>query len=343
MSIHHYRKHRREERLSQQPSIQTDASQDSDNSVTPVNILSGAIPPDDPTAEDTNDEDNVDDGPQNWEKDWIASRDDEACFRNAMTLYRDGHFNQSFTGRTDIVTFEDDHQSQEAIPLTPMTPLTKITNFPVDGDVDSECSIESSSFHRQDTATTESDSLSIAAKQPVNLLDSSLDELPRASRSYNEDKLSQRSLSIPCMPQISNATDSSLPNEVLILSPSGDVFATDAYSRKCIIVRPKRLSHLKNFTANLPKSMKTLPLKDNRVKSDILCRSRTLEQISDNSDTITNALDNEAVDLENLSKEQLLFMWKSSETQLGGLLQKALQDNVELQEKLSIYQQDQST
>ena len=297
---------------------------------------------DDPAAEDTNEEDNVDDWPENWEKEWIASGDDEECFTDARTLYRDGHINQSFSCQADIVKFEDDHRNHEVIPLTP---LTKVTNFPIDGEVHSESSIESSAFQRHDTATTDPDSLSYIAQHPVNLLDVSLDELPGASRGYEDDKLSQRSLSHPCMPLIASDPEdnmtlgSSLPNGVLILSPTGDVFARDAHSGKSVLVRPKRVSHLKNFTANLPQSMKTLPLKDNRVKSDLLCRSRTLEQISDNSDTITNELDNEALDLECLSKEQMFFMWKNSVSHLSGQLQEALQDKAELQEKLSVYQE----
>ena len=335
------RKQRREERMSQQPSIQTDASQDSDNSATPVNLLSGArpIPLDDQRTEDTNEEFMGDDWPENWEKEWIASGDEDECIDERGNLYRDGHINQSFTCQADIVKYQNDHDNHEVIPLTP---IPKVTNFPVEQHSSGE-----SSFARQDSASVEEDNESYSTKQTINLLDISLDELPGASRNYDDDKLSQRSLSHPCMPIMSNTcsddnigTGSSLPNGVFILSPTGDVFAKDVYSGKSVLVRPKRSSHLKNFTSNLPQSMKTLPLKDNRVKSDLLSRSRTLEMLCDNSNTINNELDNELLDLECLSKEQLYLMWKNSETQLGRMLQKALSDNAELQQKLSVYQDE---
>ena len=126
---------------------------------------------------------------------------------------------------------------------------------------------------------------------------------------------------------------SQLPIRVLILSPNGDVFARDA-SGKSVLVRPKTLANFKNFTTNLPQSMKTLPLKDNRVKSSLFSRSRTLDRMTD--DTITNDIEPGGVNLDQLTKEQVYHLWRVSESELNQQLRQALEEKAELEQKLAM-------
>ena len=155
------------------------------------------------------------------------------------------------------------------------------------------------------------------------------------------------------LPLLSNTTSSSednllsgcletkhLPNGMVILSPNGDVFARSASSGKGILVRPKKFANLKNFTTNLPPGMKTLPLKDNRVKSNILNRSRTLEGLEGDG-SLKNDID--SICLEDIRKEELYMMWKSCEAELNSKLTQALLEKAELEEKLSKLEPDLDT
>ena len=121
-----------------------------------------------------------------------------------------------------------------------------------------------------------------------------------------------------------------LPNGMVILSPNGDVFARSG--AKNILVRPKTFANFKNFTTNLPDSMRTLPLKDNRVKSPFDRRDRPLGRRSVGA--ITNEL--ERVSLEHLSKRDIFLMWKTSERELHRELRKALEEKAELEQKLAL-------
>lgn len=189
-----------------------------------------------------------------------------------------------------------------------------------------------------------------SAPPVLDLLGSSLDDLPGAG-DMDDDPLGDKSLSYnPGMPLLGNNSTSEdnilmsqyLPNGVLILSPNGDVFARDNSTGRNVLVRPKTFANFKNFTTSLPQSMKTLPLKDNRVKSNLLSRSRTLDGLNDgaiNNDiepVATSSSDGaQMANLEHLSKEQVYFMWKASEKELHKRLKRALKDKAELEQKLA--------
>jgi hypothetical protein len=132
----------------------------------------------------------------------------------------------------------------------------------------------------------------------------------------------------------------SLPNGMVIMSPEGDVFTRSACSGKNVLVRPKSLTNAKNFSRNLPESLKMLPLKDNRVKSTLCHYSQeALGRLKGGS--ITNEL--EPINLSSLSKEELYLMWKTSEREWNKKLRKALQEKAELEQKLSQLHPDTDT
>lgn len=133
-----------------------------------------------------------------------------------------------------------------------------------------------------------------------------------------------------------------LPNGMVIISsPNGDIFARSRGSAgKDIFVRPKKFANLKNFTTSLPPSMKTLPLKDNRVKSNILNRSRTLEGLECDG-SLKNDID--SVCLEDIRKEDLYMMWKACEHELNDKLSQALSEKAALEEKLATLKPDLDT
>ena len=219
-----------------------------------------------------------------------------------------------------------------------------------------------------------SSSSTVATVAPVlDLLGASLDDLPGAMDT-DDDPHGDKSLSSnPGMPLLGNTSSSEdnilmssyLPNGVLILSPNGDVFARDGATGRNVLVRPKTFANFKNFTTNLPQSMKTLPLKDNRVKSNILSRSRTLDGLNDgaiNNDIEPAGSQHQAscppqlvtslsadcappqsAQLDHLTKEQLYFMWKMSEKELNKRLKRALREKAELEQKLATLQPSDDT
>ena len=131
-----------------------------------------------------------------------------------------------------------------------------------------------------------------------------------------------------------------LPNGMVILSPNGDVFARSGSNSKDIFARTKKFANLKNFTTNLPAGMKTLPLKDNRVKSNILNRSRTLEGL-EGEGPVKNDID--SVCLDEYRKEELYMMWKACEHELNSKLSQALSEKADLEEKLAKLKPDLDT
>lgn len=131
----------------------------------------------------------------------------------------------------------------------------------------------------------------------------------------------------------------SLPNGMVLFSPEGDVFARSASSGKNILVRPKTLTNFKNFSRNLPESMKMLPLKDNRVKSTLSNHGQMIGRLKE--DSITNEL--ESTNLNQLTKEELYLMWKTSEREWNKKLRKALEEKAALEQKLSQMKPDTNT
>ena len=402
-----HRKQRREERLSQNPSLQTDCSQESDNSATPVNLNADRrhCPLDDPITTDTND-DPADDWPENWEKEWIADDDEVDCIDDDVspaTLYKDGHVNHSFSSQADILKLAPSSSSTPleccsvqtsgggdvAVDLgrrLDMSPrggasgLHSCPKFSFSPKEDCEFSFtptqtehefsfspKGGDCHFSFTSMPKRKGSGPTSAPPVlDLLGSSLDDLPGAM-DPDDDPHGDKSLSSnPGMPLLGNNSSSEdnilisslLPNGVLILSPNGDVYARDSATGKNVLVRPKTFANFKNFTTNLPQSMKTLPLKDNRVKSNLLSRSRTLDGLNDgaiNNDiepsgatpsATTSSASTSAVpkaNLEHLSKEQLYFMWKMSEKDLNKRLKRALREKAELEEKLAKFEPDTDT
>ena len=123
------RKQRREERLSQHPSVQTDYSVDSDNSATPVNVNRQVCRLDETATTDTNDENN-DDWPENWEKEWIAEGSNEPT----SSLYRAGHVNHSFNSHTDLLQLDSSQDDAG----------NSASSHPNDDDNDNDACIEES-------------------------------------------------------------------------------------------------------------------------------------------------------------------------------------------------------
>ena len=130
-------------------------------------------------------------------------------------------------------------------------------------------------------------------------------------------------------------TDYLLPNGMVILSANGDIFARNPTSGKSILVRPKASSNFETFSTNLPRSMKALPRKENRVKPGVYDRSRTGDRA--NLPAINKELEAEtsSVNLDHFTKKDLFLMWKSSEKELGNKLKTALKDKADLQQKLA--------
>ncbi len=328
-----YRKQRREERLSQHPSLQTDCSQDSDNSATPVNINRRQCKLDQAevvTTTDTND-DPTDDWPANWEKEWIADDDDADCLADEaissqVALYKAGHVNQSFSSQADLAKLDPSCIED----LTPGSAIS-MDHLPT------ECT----------TCTLLNESPDSQSATALNLIDYSTYDLPTSTTDTEEERQMDKSNpEIPLLGSTSRSDDNivrgaQLPNGMLILSPNGDVFARDVSSGKSILVQPKSFTNFKNFTTNLPQSMKTLPLKDNRVKSNIRSRSQTLERL--NEGAITNDIDPVGINLDELSKEQLFYLWKTSEKELNQRLREALQDKAALEQKLATVRPDLDT
>ncbi len=376
-------KQRREERLSQNPSLQTDCSLDSDNSATPVNLNVGRqlLTEDAVATTDTND-DNVEEWPDNWEKDWPGhedgddededdDEDDEPDEEDAMNpegaLYRDGHINHSFTSQADIarmgagssgagggggVIMGGAGSLQNGAGAIAAEAAAKLGSNPNGAGATNSSDDGDSGKGRGHRAADTGDGFHSRRRRPPLKpprhrqrafdFDVSVDDNLLGTADTEDDCQSEKGYSNPGAPLLGNNSSSEdnilmgsqLPNGVLILSPNGDVFARDA-SGKSVLVRPKTLANFKNFTTNLPQSMKTLPLKDNRVKSNIFSRSRTLDRMTD--DTITNDIEpGGGVNLDQLPKEQVYHLWRVSESELNQQLRQALEEKAELEQKLAM-------
>ena len=360
-------KQRREERLSQNPSLQTDCSLDSDNSATPVNLNVGhQIVTDDVIATTDTNDDGGDNWPDNWEKDWPGNDDDDddeddddADEEEAMNpdgiLYKDGHINHSFTSQADIARNMGHGNLQNgagAIAAETEGAIAKLDS------ANPNCA--GASTHRTNCSGGHGSGMGLSSlqgdydpqrrrppmkpprhRQRAFDFDISIDDNLLGIADTEDESQSERGFSNPGAPLLGNNSSSEdnilmgsqLPNGVLILSPNGDVFARDA-SGKSVLVRPKTLANFKNFTTNLPQSMKTLPLKDNRVKSSLFSRSRTLDRMTD--DTITNDIEPGGVNLDQLTKEQVYHLWRVSESELNQQLRQALEEKAELEQKLAM-------
>lgn len=297
--------------------MQTDCSQDSDNSATPVNVNRRHCRLDDQATTDTNDEPG-DDWPENWEKEWIADDEDEEedCLAKVEThpLYKGGVVNHSFNSHTDLIK---------------------------QASVGAECETaeeEGCVGGRLNLSRPNSQSATA-----LDLLQYSLEGAQLAGADTDDEAAGDRLN--PGMPLLGNSSSSednllsgvNLPNGLLILAPNGELFARDAASGKSILVRPKTFANLKNFSTNLPQSVKTFPLKDNRVKSSLLSRSRTLDRL--NEGTITNDIESGRCTLDSMTKEQIYFMWKASEKDLNSRLRQALLEKSELEERIAAQNQ----
>ncbi|CAH1776022.1 unnamed protein product [Owenia fusiformis] len=130
-----------------------------------------------------------------------------------------------------------------------------------------------------------------------------------------------------------------VPNGVLILSPTGEIFACNAMNKNTrttdFLPKKDRGGNWRNLTSSLPESMKTLPLKDNRVKQNfrqsISSNQKNVEAGMSDSDTE----DIESIKLDNVSKEEIVYMWKQAMVQLNSRLRQALKDKAKLEIKLS--------
>ena len=328
-------------------------------------------------------EDTADDWPENWETEWIAGEDEEedeehtnrkrgarggckgssaasgggrskgraglgntaSCSSSSMRgLYKEcggggsSHENQSFSSQAELVKL----------------------NSSVDSGDYAAAKSDDELLGTHDGLDSPQESCSNHKFRIFNLGDCPGIRASAVAVEMDDDPHSDRGLSNPELPLLGGATSASmsdlsatphyLPNGVLIVSPNGDVFAHDGASGKNVLVRPKTFSNFINDSTNIPHSLKVLPLKDNRVKSNI-ARSRTLEKIC-GSDAITNDIEQHRSpsrepransSLEHLSKEQLYFMWKMSERELNRKLRQALQEKADLEQKLALIGTDEGT
>ena len=83
-----------------------------------------------------------------------------------------------------------------------------------------------------------------------------------------------------------------------------------------------------------------MPSRGKSANSSSLSRSRTLEKLSDSA----NNSDGESAGLpfEQWTREQLYYLWKSSEIELNARLQKALAEKAALEEKLREMSEDEA-
>ncbi len=283
-------------------------------------------------------------------------------------LYKDGHINHSFSSAADIarLTGRGNDPSgdnggarndptgrgrQQGVTRTESAPVNPTNKghggqggVPISRGHDLSAAIRGQDYHPHHHRGRHRPPPLTAPPNTTafHFPDLSLDEgLLGPMGNTEEDCQSERGFFNPGAPLLGNNSSSEdnilvgsqLPNGVLILSPNGDVFARDN-SGKSVLVRPKALASFKNFTTNLPQSMKTLPLKDNRVKSSIFSRSRTLDPTND--DTITNDIEPGGVNLDQLTKEQIYQLWRVSESELNNQLRQALEEKAELEQKLAM-------
>ena len=298
---------------------------DSDNSATPVNVNRQICRLDETATTDTND-DNTDDWPENWEKEWIAEGSDEPT----SSLYRAGHVNHSFNSHTDLLQLDSsqDDAGQSA------------SSHPNDDDNDND---DENSPLRPVASDDRPLSRSAAA---LDLLDySSIDDVLTNCTDLDDDPHLERfGAGVPLLAKNSSSEDNlirtQLPNGMLFVSPNGEVIARDVSTGKSVIVRPKAVVNFKHFATNLPQRMKTLPSRGKSANSSSLSRSRTLEKLSDSA----NNSDGESAGLpfEQWTREQLYYLWKSSEIELNARLQKALAEKAALEEKLREMSEDEA-
>lgn len=312
------RKQRREERLSQHPSVQTDYSVDSDNSATPVNINRRVCRLDETGTTDTND-DNNDDWPANWEKEWIG--DAVACHSQpSSSLYQAGHINHSFNSQTDLLRMDSQDDGGQG---------TSLQNTNDDDNVDAD---ENSPL-RPPGSDDRVLSRSAAAIDLLNY--SSIDDVLTNCTDLDDDPHLERfGAGVPLLAKTSsedNLIRTQLPNGMLIVSPNGEVIARDVSTGKSVVVRPEAIVNLKQFATNIPQRMKTLPTRGKSANLSSFNRRHTLERLSESS---SHDGDSVGYQFEQWTKEQLYYLWKSSEIELNARLQKALAEKAALEEKL---------
>ena len=129
------------------------------------------------------------------------------------------------------------------------------------------------------------------------------------------------------------------PNGLLTPLPNGDVVVcTDEHG---LFSRPKAPTDARNLTPCSLSTTKTLPLKDNRVKTTALSSRRcvTLGPLQKQNQLVTSADDvmsGEDVDVQRLSKEAVVELWRSTERRLAGQLRRALREKEKLEQKLAM-------
>ena len=234
--------------------------------------------------------------PDGWEKEWIVDYSDN----NSNT---DDNQPASDLDRASTERIGDNPPFYSAVDTEtlsddlPTCPCDQ-TNFSVENEIHPQGAAAASTVNKNDDYDT-----------------STSDESSRRSNSSLSNSLS----------------NGHIPNGVLLLSPNGDVFAKPVNPAKTVHFagkNPQGPAQFRNFTNTLPQSMKSLPLKEvPRVRSKVrrhpgLHRQEELKSLED-------------LDVDEMSKEELLVMWKNSETELTKQLKKALNDKAELEHKLA--------
>lgn len=129
------------------------------------------------------------------------------------------------------------------------------------------------------------------------------------------------------------------PNGLLTPLPNGDVVACS--EERILFSRPKAPTDVKNLTPSAKSNAKTLPLKENRVKTTALGSRRcvtlgSMQKQNQLAATDEESMAEDGVELRRLSKEDVVELWRSSERRLGGQLRRALREKEKLKQKLAM-------
>ena len=358
MRILFHRKARRDERLSQNPSTQTEGSMDSELGPSPapgssreprsLNLAALNASTDGTCTSDTNDNDELSRESQRLAcrpKEFSAKRSDLQAKKSKPSL-KEAHASSIFS---EPVTYIDKSTPGTASEDTQDCSKSD-DELLQSSDLDGEAPLTRVGSSRSAKASYQRLELSgrdpKRARGPSNQfcdisadLDDSSEERDRRYSNPTLPLLGRTSSSednLTIGPPLaaftigSSGSELLLPNGMVLRAPNGDIFARNASTGKRLHVRPKKFSSLKHASPNLPDSLKSLPEKGNRVKSS-LSKTKSSENGGTRTDT-NNALLRAGLD--RLTKEDLFMMWQTSESELTQKLKQALKDKAELEKML---------
>ena len=141
------------------------------------------------------------------------------------------------------------------------------------------------------------------------------------------------------VPDVTTAHRRRCPNGLLTPLPNGNVVGCSG--DRGLFNRPKTPADVKNLTPSATSNAKTLPLKDNRVKTTAVGSRRCVTlgkmlQRNKFASPSENNTSGDSVELDRLSKDDVVDLWRSSERRLGGQLCRALREKEKLEQKLAM-------